>query len=131
MSEINVNMSKEEKEDKIYELVENFTISQTMMGEKVEIKKKDHPDGGFVLKVIRNDRYDFLEVKYGEIQSNVKFTLHPGVDDALIAQMKKLTEEDKDDWDRFWIDEEENSYGAILIGYDQFAEMFPKMYSFS
>ncbi|MDF2534045.1 MAG: hypothetical protein K0R18_202 [Bacillales bacterium] len=133
MSEIiiGVNMSKEEKEDRVYELVESFTIGQTILGRAVELKKKPYPDGGFVLKVMQNEHYDFLEVKYGEIQINVNFTLHPGVDDKLIEQMKKLAEADKDDWDRFWINEEKNSYGAILIGYDQFEELFPKMYSHS
>lgn len=124
--------TEEEKHDKVFDLVQLFTISQEILGEKVEIKRKNNGDGT-ILQVLRNERYDYLEVKYGEnfLQMNIKFTLHPGVDDRLIEQMKKLAKADEDDWDRFFIDENENEYGAIMLGFDQFEEMFPKMYSHS
>lgn len=122
----------EEKHDKVYDLVQLFTISQEILGEKVEIKRQSNGDGT-ILKVKRNDRYDYLEVKYGDdfLQMNVMFTLHKGVDDKLITQIEKLAEQDKDDWDRFFIEEENHIYGAILVGFEQFEEMFPKMYSHS
>lgn len=134
MSDIIIGAEKTEKEknDKVYEFVQLFTISQEILGGKVELKKRHNGDGT-ILKVVRNNRYDFLEVRYGEdfLQMAVKFTLYKGVDDKLINQIKKLAEEDKDYLDRFFIEEDTNTYGAILIGFDQFKEMFPKMYSYA
>lgn len=125
----NKELEQQEKEDKVLELVEVFAVSQQLVGKNVEVKKADYHDGAFKIKVTQNERYDFLEIKYGSVQINVKFSLYPGEDDVLIERIKKLAEEDKDDWDRFWIDEENNNYGAIFIGYDQFEEMFPRIHS--
>lgn len=134
MSDIIISAEKTEKEkcDKVYEFVRLFTISQEILGEKVELKKWHNGDGT-ILKVVRKDRYDFLEVRYDDdfLQMTVKFTLHKGVDDKLINQIKKLAEEDKDYLDRFFVEEDINTYGAILIGFDQFQDMFPKMYSYA
>lgn len=123
------NKKQEVKEDKIFDIVQLFALSQE--NENVEIKRKHNGDGT-ILKALRNESYEFLEIKYGEsyLQMNVKFTLHKGEDDKLIDRMKQLAEEDKDDWDRFFIDEENNQYGAILLGLEQFEEMFSKMYSY-
>lgn len=121
---------EEEKVDKIYDLVEKFKVRREIMGDKILITRTNNGDGT-ILRVQRNEHKDFLEVRYGEeyLQMNLTFTLYKGTDDQLINNMKKLDQLDKDDWDRFFIYEDKNEYGAIMIGLEQFEELFPKMYN--
>lgn len=122
------NEKEEEKKDRVHEMVSSLAKSLEILGEDVTIKNIFNGDGN-ILRIFKNGKREFLEVRYGSslLQMNVKFTLYKGEDDALINTMKELAEIDKDDWDRFFIEEENNAYGAILIGLDQFEEMFPKM----
>ena len=130
--EIIIGEKKEnqEKLDRVQELVQKFITNQTILGNQVRLKKINNGDGN-VLKIIKNEDTEVLDVRYGEdfLQINVKFTLYKKVDDIIIDKMKELADIDKDDWDRFFIEEDNNIYGAILLGINQFEEMFPKMYS--
>ncbi|AEO93347.1 gp76 [Bacillus phage G] len=118
-----------EQIDDIHRLVNSFATNRKLSGQEVLVKKINNGDGSIV-RVERHD-HKLLEVKYSEsmFQINVIFNLQPVLDDQLIRTVKNLAEVDKEDLDRFFIEEDKNTYGAILFGFDQFKELFPKMYS--
>lgn len=125
-----------EKPDMIKEvldLVELFTISQKILGENVELKHTNPYDDTHQIKVVRNERYDFLKVRYSPLMATVEFKAYKGVDDKLINRLIELAEEDKAGDDRFVVEQSDSEYTitAIFIGYEGFEEMFPKMYSYS
>jgi hypothetical protein len=128
------NFEEVEKPDMIAEvlnLVELFTISQKIVGEQVELKHTNPYDDTHQIKVVKNDYYDFLKVRYSPTMVTVEFKAFKGVDDKLINRLTELAKEDEAGDDRFVIESNGDEYliSAIFIGYEPFEEMFPKMYS--
>ena len=129
-------MENEKKEynhdlrDKIVDMMKRYTIMDEIVGDKVELKVSNpYNDDVFVIKVVRNDKYDFAMVKGNEFMMYMNFYLYPGVDDDIIKRFEELKKTDEKIAMKEMSANGKNYYSVLTGGFEELESIFPSLYT--